>query len=473
MAVIVRMPSVLAGATEAALAHWLVSPGDSVSVGTPIAELETEKALVEYAAEEAGVIGRLVLGEGDSGAIGDPIAVLISPGETEADIDAVLGSASAVSPEAAQAASQAAAFPVAAAQAASQAAVAFPVAAAQAAPAAPPPANGQLAAGQGGRVFASPLVRKLAGQRGVDLAGLAGTGPNGRIVRRDLERFLAAPAAPVPAGPPAAPATSADATAPAPAGVAGGGTAEHATVPDDGDAARAGGGSAAGPAGATLIPHTPMRRAIARRLTESKATVPHFYLVADCVVDELLALRGRVNEASGVKVSVNDFVLAAAAAAFCDVPEANVTWSDEGLLAYRSVDISIAVATEGGLVTPVLRGVEGMRLSAIARESAALAARARERKLRQHELEGGTFTVSNLGMYATAEFSAIINPPQSGILAVGAARKQPAVVDGALAVATVLRCTLSVDHRAIDGALAARWLAAFTARLESPLGALV
>ena len=222
-----------------------------------------------------------------------------------------------------------------------------------------------------------------------------------------------------------------------------------------------------------------MRRAIARRLAESKATVPHFYLVADCVVDELLALRGRVNqglpagERGPVKVSVNDFVLAAVAAAFGDVPEANVTWSDEGLLAYRSVDISIAVATEGGLVTPVLRGVEGMRLSAIAGESAALAARARERKLRQHELEGGTFTVSNLGMYGTAEFSAIINPPQSGILAVGAARKQPVVVDGALAVATVLRCTLSVDHRAIDGALAARWLAAFTARLENPLSALV
>jgi len=216
-----------------------------------------------------------------------------------------------------------------------------------------------------------------------------------------------------------------------------------------------------------------MRRAIARRLTESKATVPHFYLVADCAVDELLALRGRVNQASAVKVSVNDFVLAAAAAAFGDVPEANVTWTEEGLLAYRSVDISIAVATEGGLVTPVLRGVEGMRLSAIARESAALAARARERKLRQHELEGGTFSVSNLGMHGTAEFSAIINPPQSGILAVGAARQQPVVVDGALAVATVMRCTLSVDHRAIDGALAARWLAAFTARLENPLGALV
>ncbi len=333
-------------------------------------------------------------------------------------------------------------------------------------------------------------MRKLAGERGIDLAGLHGTGPNGRIVRRDLERFLAAATAaagpePAPAGPADGPAP-APATSPAPAltagpadGVTGGGEAERATVrtnvpypepADDGETASADG---------TLIPHTPMRRAIARRLTESKTTVPHFYLSAEPVVDELLALRERVNaalppgEPEPVKVSVNDFVIAAVAAAFGDVPEANVTWSEEGLIAYRSVDISIAVATEAGLVAPVLRAVEGKRLSAIARESAALARRARERKLRQHELEGGTFAVSNLGMYGTAEFSAIINPPQSGILAVGAARQQPVVVDGALAVATVMRCTLSVDHRAIDGALAARWLAAFTARMENPLGTLV
>jgi pyruvate dehydrogenase E2 component (dihydrolipoamide acetyltransferase) len=216
-----------------------------------------------------------------------------------------------------------------------------------------------------------------------------------------------------------------------------------------------------------------MRRAIARRLTQSQATVPHFYLNAECTVDELLALRARVNETSPVKVSVNDFVIAAVAAAFGDVPEANVTWSAEGLSIYRSVDISIAVATESGLVTPVLRGVESKRLSAIARESAALAQRARDRRLLQHELEGGTLTVSNLGMYGTVEFSAIINPPQSAILAVGAARPQPVVADGAVVPATVMRCTLSVDHRAIDGALAARWLAAFSARLENPLSILV
>jgi pyruvate dehydrogenase E2 component (dihydrolipoamide acetyltransferase) len=432
------MPSVLAGATEAAIAHWLVSPGDSVSVGTPLAEIETEKALVEYAAEEAGVVGRLVLGEGDSAEIGEPIAVLLAAGESDADAEMVLGPparSAAVAPAAAVVA------PDSAASTGRGSATALSGA---------PGTNGQVT--PGGRIFASPLVRKLAGERGIDLAGLAGTGPHGRIVRRDLERHLAA-------GPTAsAVPTSVSATAPA--------AGPSAPLPETA-------------AGDTLIPHTPMRRAIARRLTESKATVPHFYLTAECAVDELLALRARVNETvpageSGpVKVSVNDFVIAAVAAAFGDVPEANVTWTDEGLLQHRHVDISIAVATDSGLVTPVLRGVEGMRLSAIARESADLARRARDRKLRQHEIEGGSFAVSNLGMYGTAEFSAIINPPQSGILAVGAARQQPVVVDGALAVATVMRCTLSVDHRAIDGALAARWLAAFSARMENPLAAVI
>ena len=451
MATVVRMPSVLAGATEAALAHWLVAVGDTVAVGTPIAEIETEKALVEYAAEQAGVVGRLVLGEGDSGEIGDAIAVLVASGETEADINAALGGPAAVT--------------------------AAPGAPATSSAPAPGPAgaamggtNGHQAPANGGRIFASPLVRKLAGERGIDLAGLAGTGPNGRIVRRDLERLLAAA--------PAQPQAAASALAP-PGEATAGGEVEPAIVRDSALPLPRADSGGPGPAVGDLIPHTPMRRAIARRLTESKATVPHFYMTTEPVVDELLALRKRVNEAlpangqgSG-KVSVNDFVIAAVAAAFCDVPEANVTWSDEGLIAYRSVDISIAVATGTGLVTPVLRGVEGKKLSAIAREAAALAQRARDRKLLQQELEGGTFAVSNLGMYGTVEFSAIINPPQSGILAVGAARVQPVAVDGEVRAATVMRCSLSVDHRAIDGALAARWLAAFTARLESPLSMLV
>jgi pyruvate dehydrogenase E2 component (dihydrolipoyllysine-residue acetyltransferase) len=463
MATVIRMPSVLAGTTEAALANWLVKRGDTVAVGTPIAEIETEKALVEYAAEEAGIVGRLVLGAGDSGEIGDPIAVLVAAGETDADIDAALGvvASAPAGPAAPSPAPPPPAPPLPASGAPPSGSIAQmgPVEARVR-------ANDTSAVGTGaagGRVFASPLVRKLAGERGVDLVAVTGTGPNGRIVRRDLERWLTGgsrPAAPDTAAPaPAAPAPAAPAVA-----VTGG--AEHGTVRDDSLARRAD--------GATLIPHTPMRRAIARRLTESKATTPHFYLVTECVVDELLALRARVNQAAAVKVSVNDFVVMAVAAAFRDVPEANVTWSEEGLLAQPGVDLAIAVATDGGLVTPVLRGVERLRLSEIARAAADLAERARSKRLKQHEIEGGTFSVSNLGMYGTVEFSAIINPPQSGILAVGAARKQPVVTaDGSVAVATVMRCTLSVDHRAIDGALAARWLSAFTTRLENPLGAII
>ena len=388
---VVKMPSVLAGATEAAIANWLVAPGDEVTVGQPLVEIETEKALVEYAAEEAGVIGRLLLSAGDTAEIGAPILVLVANGETDADIETALAGPSS-----------AGATPTRA------------------------------------RVFASPIVRKLAVERGIDLTTMAGTGPNGRIVRRDLDRLAAS-------APPPTRVTVED--------------RQHAPAVRDNDF--------------ELVKHTPMRRAIARRLTESKATVPHFYMVTECLVDELLALRARINETAPAKVSVNDFVLMAVAAAFGDVPEANVTWSDEGLVTHANVDLSIAVATDGGLVTPVLRGVQAMRLSGVARASADLARRARDRRLLQRELEGGVCTVSNLGMYGTLEFSAIINPPQSAILAVGAAKQQPVVSDGAVTIATVLRCTLSVDHRAIDGALAARWLAAFTARMEHPLATII
>ncbi len=393
MASVVRMPSVLAGATEAAIASWLVAPGDTVVVGDPLAEIETEKAIVEYGAEEAGVVGRIVLAAGGTGEIGTPIAVLVKDGETDADIDAALGG------QATQAASRT-------------------------------------------RIFASPIVRRIAREKGIDLAVIAGTGPNGRIVRRDLERLADQRQRT------AGEARQPDRAAPPPA-------AAQASAAD------------------TLIPHTPIRRAIARRLTESKATTPHFYMTTECVVDELLALRKRINETAPVKVSVNDFVIMAVAAAFGDVPEANVTWSDEGLVAHASVDVSIAVATDGGRVTPVLRGVEAKRLSVIAAEAQSLAQRARDRRLLQHELEGGVFSISNLGMFGTLEFSAIINPPQSGILAVGAAKPQAVVIDGAVNVANVMRCTLSVDHRAIDGALAARWLAAFTTRIQDPLGMII
>ena len=452
MASVVRMPSVLADATEAAIANWLVGPGDRVAVGDAMVEIETEKAIVEYQAEEPGIVGRLVLAAGETGEVGAAMAVLIGEGETDADIDAALGGG-------AVAAAAAVAGVTPAAGATPTAVTAAEAVTAEEAVTAPSKgqANGQATGGgSGGRIFASPLVRKIALEKRIDLAGVTGTGPSGRIVRRDIaqleerreerqERIESRPgAAPSPAPAPT-PASPAPGSRPAPALAA----------------------------GDRLIPHTPTRRAIARRLTESKATTPHFYMSTECVVDELIALRGRINQTAAVKVSVNDFVVMAVAAAFADVPEANVTWTDEGLVAHGSVDVSIAVATEGGLVTPVLRGVAGRRLSGIAREARALAERARERRLLQHELEGGTFAVSNLGMYGTLEFSAIINPPQSGILAVGAARPQPVVVDGAVTVATVVKCVLSVDHRAIDGALAARWLSAFTTRMQDPMGMIV
>ena len=479
MASVVRMPSVLAGAQEAAISSWLVKLGDTVAVGDPLAEIETEKAVVEYGAEEAGVVGRIVLAAGSTGEIGVPIAVLVQEGETDADIDAALsGGAPAAAPPA-PAAPPGASAPDPAApatpDAVSPSAPATPAAATPAAFAAVPsgptgpggparhrpyesePAHAVAQA----RIFASPIVRKIARQEGIDLAAIEGTGPNGRIVRRDLERLAAQP------GPAAGGARNGAQAAAQPA------AAQAAPQPAPAQPAAAQPAITQPAAAGTLIPHTPIRRAIARRLTESKTTTPHFYMTTECAVDELLGLRQQINETAPVKVSVNDFVIMAVAAAFRDVPEANVTWSDEGLVAHASVDVSIAVATDGGLVTPVLRGVEAKRLSAIAAEAQSLAQRARDRRLQQHELEGGAFSVSNLGMYGTLEFSAIINPPQSGILAVGAAKPQPVVTDGAVTVATIMRCTLSVDHRAIDGALAARWLAAFTARIQNPLGMII
>jgi pyruvate dehydrogenase E2 component (dihydrolipoamide acetyltransferase) len=487
MATVIRMPEVLAGAAEGAIQSWLVQIGQPVVVGEPLAEVETEKATVEYAAETGGTLLKVLVEEGVSVNVGDPIAVVGEPGES-ADDDAPAGDSPAAeaAPVAAAPSADAAAPPAAAsAESATSPApepetapepVRSPVedaptellggsggstAAESTAPDSTGSQGSTASAGdagspaeRGGRLFASPLVRRLAKERGVDLSTLRGTGPGGRIVRNDLERGPETVTA-------QAPATEA---APAPAAAAPVAAAAPAPAP-----------AAPAPSGAgfTEVPHTGMRRAIARRLTESKSTVPHFYLVADCRVDELLALRKAANEASPVKISVNDFVLKAAAAAFTDVPEANATWGDTAVRRYDTVDMSVAVAIEGGLVTPVLRSVEKLALSEVARTVADLAGRAREGKLKQNELEGGSFAVSNLGMYGITEFSAIINPPQSAILAVGAARPTPVVTDGELAVATVMTVTLSADHRVLDGALAAQWLSAFVKRIEHPLSILV
>lgn len=441
MSTTIRMPEVLANVTEAAVQKWLVAPGDEVAVGQPFAEIETEKAVVEFAAETAGTVLELLVGEGDSIDVGAPIAIVGSAGE----VALPAGSAAAPTAEGSDGVAPAApSDPESGAPVAEAAAPAVDAAGAAATAAGPVgETSGASAAsasvGDAGRRFVSPLVRRLAREHGIDLSSVTGSGPEGRIVRRDITALLdGAGSASTPAA--AAPSSAAPAAAPAqPA-----------------------------PAGARLVPHSRMRATIARRLTESKSSVPHFYLTADCRVDALLAMRAEINAGGTVKVSVNDLVVKAVAGAFVDVPEANRTWSDEGMVIHDSVDIGVAVSLDDGLVVPVVRGVESLTVSAVGARIAELAGRGREGRLKLAELEGGSFTVSNLGMYGTQSFSAIINPPHAGILAVGAASARPVVVDGALEVGQVMTVTLSADHRAWDGALAARWLAAFVARIEHP-----
>lgn len=427
VASIIRLPEVMANSTEAAIATWVVDEGGEVAVGDVLAEIETEKAVVEMHAEESGVLAKRLVEPGKVVAVGTPIAVLTASAGEEYDLAALLGDDDGAAQEPEVPSAEAVQAPGSSGSASSG-------------PASSGPAPAEAAeAPRGARVFASPLARKLARENGVPIEALEGSGPGGRIVRRDVERFLAqapapAPAAPVPASAPAAPATVGE-----------------------------------------LVPHTPMRRAIARRLTESKQQVPHFYLVAEPRVDALLELRAQANAGSARrKLSVNDFVLKAVAAAFRAVPEANVAWTEEGMHRFDGVDVAVAVATEdGGLLTPVVRGVDRLSVTEVSAAVADLAGRAREGRLRQEELEGGSTTVSNLGMYGTREFAAILNPPQATILAVGAAVEAPVVVDGHLEVGRTMRCTLSADHRAVDGALAARWLAAFTEAVENPLVALL
>ena len=418
MAHLLRMPSVLAGASEAVLLAWTVEVGDSFAEGDSIAEIETDKALVELAAEESAILGRTLVSGGTKVTVGDPIAVLAASTDSDDDIDAAAVEAGGASSDV-----DVAAVPEAEPD---------PAAIDTATDASPPsPENGRL--------FVSPLVRRLAREQGIDPAVIPGTGPGGRIVRRDLEAWLASePATQEPAAP--------EPTAAAPAATA---------------------------AGFEDIPHSGMRRAIARRLTESKSTVPHFYVAADLRVGRLLELREEVNATDDVRVSVNDLLVKAIGTAFQRVPEANVIWTDDALRRFDTIDVAVAVDTEKGLLTPVVRDVASQSLTRLSATIADLVERSRSGRLQQHELEGGAFSISNLGMYGTPEFSAILNPPQSGILAVGAVRDAVVVHDGGVAVAPVMSVTMSVDHRAVDGALAARWLAAFTAVVENPVSMLV
>ncbi|MCX5098808.1 2-oxo acid dehydrogenase subunit E2 [Streptomyces sp. NBC_00053] len=437
MAELFRMPAVAADAATAVLSAWQVAEGASFTKDDALVSIETDKAEVDVSAERDGVLLKALYEAGVEIEVGDPIAVLGTAGEQTGDLDALLVELGVAAPaEARQAVRRD--VPEEPAVPAPSAAPALSLA----------PASGEP--DRGGRIFSSPLARRLAREAGLGIEALTGTGPGGRIVRRDVE---AAVAAAVAAG--RAQATEPPAP-PAPAPV------PQATTP----AAPA---SAAGTGDHEDIPHTRMRRAIARRLTESKQHTPHFYLRATCAVDELLALRQRINAVSPVKISVNDLLIKAVATAHTQVPEMNAVWQPDAVRRFRTVDVSVAIATDTGLVTPVLRGIENLSVSAIATRTRAFAERARSGGLVPADLEGGSITVSNLGMYGVEEFAAIINPPQAAILAIGAARDEAVVRDGAVTAAKVLGVVLSVDHRPVDGAVAARWLAAFTEAVENPV----
>jgi len=409
MTIEILMPALSPTMTEGNLTAWLKAEGDTVAAGDVIAEIETDKATMEIEAVDEGVLGKILVAAGTEGiAVNTPIAIMLEDGE----------------------------------DAAALAAPAAPAAEPAPAPAAPPPepaaVSAPAAAVDGTRIFASPLARRMAKQGGIELAQLTGSGPHGRIVKADIEAALAGGA------PVAAPA----ALTPAP---------EVAGLPDY-----------------DLEPLNTMRKTIARRLVEAKQTVPHFYLTIDCEVDRLLAVRKDLNSRSpegegAYKLSVNDFVIRAAALALRKVPRANASFGEDGLRFYKWADVSIAVAIEGGLITPIIRRADGKGLAAISSEMKELAGRARDGKLMPEDYQGGTFTISNLGMFGIKHFEAIINPPQGAILAVGAGEQRPVVKDGTLAVATVMSCTLSVDHRVIDGALGAQFLAAFKTLIEDPM----
>ncbi|CAB3835688.1 pyruvate dehydrogenase complex dihydrolipoamide acetyltransferase [Achromobacter piechaudii] len=426
MAHLIKLPSVAADTSGGNLHQWLKQEGDTVAVGDALAEIETEKAIVEINAEHAGVLGRIVVPAGAANVpINTVIGVLLAQGDDASAIDRALAEHGGAAAKNAEPASGGAAS--AATTSGAAAAAPAPTAPTSTASTASPASS---AAVPGGRLFASPLARRLAAQWHVDLLGVTGTGPHGRIVRRDVE--AARDRAPI------------DAAAPL--------------------AARA-----ARPA-ARRVPHTGMRRAIARRLTESKQHVPHFYLSVDCKMDALLALRAQANQGGAVKLSVNDFIVRAAALALREVPEVNVSWHEDAIEYHAGADISVAVATDGGLVTPIVRDADVKPLSAIAGEIVELAGRAKVNRLKPEEFTGGSLTVSNLGMYGIREFAAIINPPQAAILAVGAAERRPIVGDdGELVAATVMTVTLSADHRAVDGAVGARWLAALRTLIENPV----
>ncbi|MBB2204306.1 pyruvate dehydrogenase complex dihydrolipoamide acetyltransferase [Gluconacetobacter takamatsuzukensis] len=421
MSVNILMPALSPTMTEGKLARWLKKEGEAIASGDVIAEIETDKATMEVEAVDEGTLGRILVEAGTEGVkVNAPIAILVAEGEAVPD------------------AAQAAAAPKAAAPAPT-------VGAAGATPTVIAPAPVAEVAPKAGRVFASPLARRIAAQKGIDLGQVKGSGPNGRIVRRDVEAAVAVPA-------PAAASTTPKA-APPPAPVI--------DVPH------------------TAVPNSTVRKVIARRLTEAKSTIPHFYVAMDVELDALLALRAQLNASSpaegpgAFKLSVNDLLIKAVAVTLRRVPKVNASYTEDATILYDDVDISVAVSVPDGLITPIIRNADRKSLSQISNEAKELIARARAGKLKPQEFQGGSFSISNMGMYGVKEFSAIINPPQAAILAIAAGEKRAVVKGDALAIATVMTVTLSVDHRVVDGALAAEWVAAFRSVVESPLSLVV
>ncbi|MEQ8585889.1 MAG: pyruvate dehydrogenase complex dihydrolipoamide acetyltransferase [Thalassobaculaceae bacterium] len=430
----ILMPALSPTMTEGNLAKWMVKEGDTVSPGDVIAEIETDKATMEVEAVDEGKIGKIVVSDGTEGvAVNAVIAYLLEEGESADDIPADGGEAPAPKKDEPPKEEPKQEAPKQEAKPAPQAA--------------PAPSK---SSNSGGRVFASPLAKRMAEQAGIDLNDVAGSGPNGRIVKADIEKAMEGGA------PKKAAASESAAPAAAPAAAAPAAQAPSPDVP--------------GLPSYQEIPNSNMRKVIAKRLAESKQFAPHFYLTIDCEIDELLKVRKDLNAKSDAyKLSVNDLVIRASAIALKQVPAANATWTEKAIRIYDQVDISVAVAIEGGLITPVIRDAGSKGLKEISASMKDLATRARDGKLSPEEYQGGTFSISNLGMFGIKDFAAVINPPQGAILAVGAGEQRAVVKDGALAVATVMSCTLSVDHRVVDGAVGAEFLAAFKKLIEDPL----
>jgi pyruvate dehydrogenase E2 component (dihydrolipoamide acetyltransferase) len=455
----VLMPALSPTMEEGKLAKWLVKEGQEVKAGDVIAEIETDKATMEVEAVDEGKVGRLLVAEGTEGVkVNTPIAVLLAEGESAGGAPAPKAPPpSRPAPPRPEPAAPPAARSTASGPAARFAAALAP---AVAEPRAPRPAR-PAAHNGGGRILASPLARRLAKEAGLDLAALTGSGPHGRIVRSDVEAAarngLAAAAPKTGTAMTARPASGA-----APPAMA---DAQILALYEKGSY--------------EVVPHDSMRRVIAQRLTLSKQTIPHFRLTVDCNIDDLLKARERMNAASpkdgprAYKLSVNDFVIKALALALAQVPAANVTWTEGGMLRHKYSDIGVAVAIEGGLFTPIIRHAELKSLSEISNEMRDLAERARKRRLAPHEYQGGSTSISNLGMYGIRSFDAVINPPHATILAIGTGEKRAVVAGDGVKVATVMSCTLSCDHRVVDGAVGAELLNAFKSLIEDPVRMLV